>query len=399
MQAAIERYGENVNLLRDLIVCQYHLQDMGGFRQNLERLENLLIENQTRLSPRSLFECELMLGKFLEEEARLFPARDFYLRALSHALNPPQRLRALIQEARWQALYEPSRELSSHYRELISVSLKSLTRDLKIELEHSLLLIELRLIGGDHAWQRVLRLGKDIPAVDQRLMHFDYVEGVLTHDLELSPQAKERTETLVDLDPYEEYIKRLSRGTLQSSEKVHELALLAPKLPWASYLRLLCLSANMEASITVRLELNRKVQLIIRALDPCSQRLWNQRLRQALQSPEIRLELSLRHRAVMVQGRHVDLSKKKIGMQLLEGLWKKNELSVDEAIALLWKSSFSPEHYHRLRMGIHRLNTLLNKAAGLGKIVEVDSQNVRLRPEVKLRQADEDQSLSLSLSL
>jgi hypothetical protein len=170
---------------------------------------------------------------------------------------------------------------------------------------------------------------------------------------------------------------------------VHELALLAPQLPWASYLRLLCLAANLESNSSTRSELNRKIQLIIGSLDPKSQSLWNQRLKQALQSPEIRMEYSARNRSVAIQGRAVDLSKKKMGLQLLEGLAQKPELTVDEAITLLWQSSFSPEHYHRLRMGIHRLNTLINKVTGLGKIIEVDSQTVRLRPEVKIRRAEE----------
>ena len=117
--------------------------------------------------------------------------------------------------------------------------------------------------------------------------------------------------------------------------------------------------------------------------------LWNQRLKQALQSPEIRMEYSFRERSVAIQGRSVDLSKKKMGLQLLEGLAKKPELTVDEAINLLWQVSFSPEHYHRLRMGVHRLNALIHKTTGLGKIIEVDSQAVRLRPEVKIRRADE----------
>ncbi|MGZ3723641.1 MAG: hypothetical protein ACXVA9_11950, partial [Bdellovibrionales bacterium] len=49
MESALAKYGENVNLLRDLLVCQYSLQDMMGFRQGLTRLENLLIEKQHEL--------------------------------------------------------------------------------------------------------------------------------------------------------------------------------------------------------------------------------------------------------------------------------------------------------------------------------------------------------------
>lgn len=159
-------------------------------------------------------------------------------------------------------------------------------------------------------------------------------------------------------------------------------------MPWSPYLRLLCLASNREGNASIRQELNRKIQLIIRGLDPRSQQLWSQRLKEAMQTPEIRVEYSQRERNLTIQGREVDLSKKKIGLQLLDSLTVKPELSVDEAISLLWQSDFSPEHYHRLRMSVHRLNTLINKATGLGKIIEVDAQTVRLRPEVRIRAAD-----------
>lgn len=389
METALAHYGENVNLLRDLLVCQYRLNDMMGFRANLFKLETILLEKQSELSSRSLLECELMVGKFLEEEARLKPALDLYTRAFQRAANPMQRLRALIQKSRWHALYEPCEELSTFYRELITVPPRNLTADLRIELEHTLVLIELRLVGSDHAWQRVARLDSTVSEVDQRLMFFDFIEGALGQDMELSAVVLEKMNSFTELDPYEQHLSRLVKGSLQSLTMVHELALLAPQLPWASYLRLLCLAANLEANASTRSELNRKIQLIIGSLDPKSQSLWNQRLKQALQSPEIRMEYSSRNRSVAIQGRSVDLSKKKMGLQLLEGLAVKPELSVDEAIGLLWQASFSPEHYHRLRMGIHRLNTLINKVTGLGKIIEVDSQTVRLRPEVKIRRAEE----------
>jgi hypothetical protein len=389
MEATLQKFGENVNLLRDLMVCQYHLQDMTGFRGNLARLEQQLTEREDHLSSRSLLECELMVGKFLEEEARLAPALEFYDRALARAINPAHKLRALIQKARWYALYEPGDGLSLLYRELISVPSEKVSRDLCIELEHSLMLIELRLIGADHAWQRIERLGANIPEIDQRQMCFDYVEGLLAQELEIPPAVLEKMSSFQELDPYEQYIQKIVKQSLEASTKIHELAVLAPQLPWASYLRLLCLSANVETLASARQELNRKIQLIIRALDTKSQSLWCLRLKQALQTAEIRVEYSSRNRSVAVQGRSVDLSKKKMGMQLLEGLSRKPELTVDEAITLLWQSSFTPEHYHRLRMGIHRLNTLINKVTGLGKIIEVDSQTVRLRPEVKIRHSDD----------
>lgn len=389
MESTLHRFGENVNLLRDLLVCQYHLRDMTGFRANLVRLEQILVELEPKLSQRTVFECELMVGKFLEEEGRLAPALEFYDRALGHALKGPHRLRVLIQKARWHALYEPGERLSDYYRELITVPRDGLTLDLRIELEHSLMLIELRLIGGDHAWQRVRRQIDKIPDSELRLLVFDFVEGALAQDFELDAVVLEKLSQFRDLDPYEHFLGRVVKGSLEGVGMIHELAILGPVLPWASYLRLLCLAANLAGNPSIRQELHRKIQLILRALDAKSQSLWNLRLKQAMQNPEIRVEYCSVRRSVVIQGRNVDLTKKKMGQQLLESLAQKPELTVDEAIHLLWQSNFSPEHYHRLRMGIHRLNTLINKATGMGKIIEIDSQTVRLRPEVKIRRADE----------
>jgi hypothetical protein len=389
MQQTLDQYGENVNLLRDILVCQYHMQDMQGFRSGLNRLEILLLENEHQLSVRSLYECESMVGKFLEEEARLAPAAVFYDRALARVKEPHHRLRVLIQKARWQALYEPTQELSSHYRELISYPCEKLTIDLNIELEHSLMLIELRLVGSDHAWQRIERLGNSISEIDQRLLIFDFIEGILGLDVEPSKAVLGAAESFKDLDPFESFIKKIVNRQFDQQGLLHELTTLSTKLSWTSYLRLLCVSANLEEMPAVKSELHRKIQLILRALDPRSQALWTQRLKQSLQTPEIRMDFSSRNRSVTIQGKVVDLSKKKIGLLLLERLVLKNTMTVDEAIELLWQSSFSPEHYHRLRMSIHRLNTLIHETVGLGKVIEVDAQTVRLRPEVRLRPVED----------
>lgn len=389
MQEALEKYGDNVNLWRDVAVCQYHLQDMLSFRTTLARLETMLVEHEAKLCPRSLIECEILLGKFLEEEARLAPALHFYDRALMRAEVPAHRVRALLLKARWLALYEPNQELSNYYRDLISVPPERITKDLKVELEHALMLIELRLIGGDHAWQRIEKLGDSILPIDQRLMVFDFIEGCLSQDYEINPSVLKKANEFTDLDPFENFLRMILKGSLEQKDLLRELTELAPKLPWASYLRILCIAANLDKNAAVRQELHRKIQLIVRALDPRSQALWTQRLKESLQSDEIRMDFSARNRCITVQGKVVDLTKKKIGLQLLEGLVQKPTMSVDEAIELLWQSSFSPEHYHRLRMSIHRLNTLIHEVVGLGKVVEVDSQNVRLRPEVRLRQAEE----------
>ncbi len=397
LQAALDTYGENVSLLRDLIACQYNLKDMMGFRRNLTRLENLLTEIEPKLSVRALYEAELMVGKFLEEEARLIPAIRFYERALARSDKPAQYVRALIQKSRWHALYEPVPQLSGFYRELISIGPDQFTRDLRIELEHSLMLMELRLVGEDHAWQRFEVLENEIDEIDQRLMVFDFVEGLMVQDLPVRSAVIEKMKSFKDLELFETFLLKLAQGKLEPAEVIQEFVLLASQLPWASFLRLLCITANRDELLPVREELQRKIHLIIKSLDRESQVLWAARLKQSFQAAEIRVDFSSQRRSLSIHGKRIDLSKKKMGLQLIEGLMDRSMITVDDAIRLLWQSSFSPEHYHRLRMGIHRLNTLIHETAGLGKIIEVDSQHVRLRPEVKLRLAEDGAGSDLGI--
>lgn len=394
-QEALANYGENLNLLRDLASAHYQLQEMTDFRAKLRLLQDRLREWAPQLGQQTRFECELMLGKFFEEEAQLGLALESYERVLRLDLSVPQRLRAMIQKARWLALYRPDSDLSAHYRELISAPLDSISHDLRIELEHSLMLVELRLVGVDHAYQRIVKVEDQLDSSDCRLFYFDFVEGSLAQELPLSSAVLTKINDFKDLDPYEGFLKLLVQGELESQRKIEELGKLSARLPWALYLRLLCLASNHESQSSVRQELQRKMQLILRDLDPKTQELWSQRLKQTVQLHEIGIDFSARRRSVSVQGRWVDLSKKKMGLQLFEGLAERPELSIDQAIELLWQSNFSPEHYHRLRMGVHRLNALINKVTGLGKIIEVDSQFVRLRPEVKMRRSDDVASSAL----
>lgn len=392
LTATMEAYGENVNLLRDLMVGQYHLQDMSGFRMNLAKLERNLRTHENELSDTTLLSCEILTGKFLEEEGRLAQAMEYFERANRRSLksaNLAHRVRTLVQKARWYGLYQPNTDLSVFYRDLISLNLAEITRDLRVEVEHSLMLIELRVIGADHAWHRVLNNREAMDEIDRRLLCFDFIEGCLTQDLPLPKSVFEIINQFESLDPFEDYLKSLIEEKLEPEIKIQKLTSLASQLPWASYMRLLCVTANRETNPRTRQEISRKIRLIVESLDLKSQALWKSRLKEGLDNNEIKVDYLVRRRSIAVQGRSIDLSKKKISLQLLEGLAKNSALSIDEAIELLWESTFTPEHYHRLRMGVHRLNVLVHKATGLGKIIEVDSQSVRLRPEVKLRRHEE----------
>lgn len=383
-QSARNKYGDNLCLLRDLMVCHYHLQEMEDFRRIFAEIETLWLQLKDKLNVDTSLETALILGKFCEEEARIGAARIYYEEALALTSNLPQRIRVLVQKGRWLALFNPNDELGEIYRQLISTPSTNLTDDLKIEREHSLMLMELQLVGRSHAWMRVERIFNQLDEHDARLMVFDFIELSLAKGDPIAAAVLHVTQQFKILDPFEEFISSHIEGRLSDTDRLSKLADLASMISWSCHLRLLCLSANFSQSKDAREAYFRQIELILSSLDPSSQGLWKNQLNILLQSPEIKAELSLKTSELLVQGKAVELRKKRTSLILLEALAKNPIISVDEAIRTLWQSDFSPDHYHRLRMAVHRLNTLIHESTAAGKMIEVNAERVQVKPGVSL---------------
>ncbi len=378
------RFGDNLGLLRELMICHYHLQEMDEFRELFNELEDLWIKLRPQLSDQTCFEVAIALGKICEEEARLAPAQIYYDEALLYAHSAVQRVRVLVQKGRWLALHDPNEKLGAIYRELISMPKTRLSEDLTIEREHSLMMIEMQLIGRNHAWMRIERLLSELDATDARLMVFDFLELSLAKGDPIAPSVLKLAGEFKDLDPFEQFIRDHLHDSLEENQRLSKLADLASQISWSCHLRLLCLSANSATDKSLKDGYLKNIDLVLSALDEKSQFIWKQQLNEILQSPETAVELNVGKSEVVISGKLIELKKKKSAAILLEALAQNAILSVDDAIKNLWGCDFSPEHYHRLRMTIHRLNTLVNEQTGTGKIIEVDAEKVQIRSGVRL---------------
>lgn len=388
----LERYGENVNLLRDLSSICYQLDLPAKWRFYYRLLKQRLHECGDLLSPESNISCQLACGKFLEEEGDLVGALDIYEECLEKCQSIPDPhlkhlfyLRTLPQLVRLKAQFNQTAAMGHYYSELISIDRKECPKYLNVEIQHSLMLAEVNLVGPNHAWSRVKPLldDEDILESDRRLLYFDFIEELLIRGLPLPVEAKLYQSLQDNADSYETEIGLLAFSA-KNPRDLTELSCLASTLSWSCYLRILILYFSRTKDSELAEELKNKISLILSSLSSEAKGFWFNRMKPYLGSGDFVINFSREGRTVIFQNKEVDLSRKKGMLILLEALVEKPEKSVDEMIRLLWNCDYSPENYHRLRMTVHRLNQILYELTAIPKVFEISADRLSLKPSICL---------------
>lgn len=391
---ALMTYGEHVLLLSDLASVYYLLNEMTLWRRLQWRLQQILEDQTLALSSQSRGSAILSLAKFFEEDGKVANAAKLYRQCLSLALTGPSEfttsfhLKILPQILRLEALFPMNADLNALYTELLSLREGDVSFDQHVEIQHSLMLAELNLVGPEHAWSRVQQHidHPQVAEIDQRLFFYDFVEEILIRNLPWPKTLRRYANRFKNHSSMELAIHQLAFGGGEGVS-VSELNRFATTMPWSSYIRLLCaLQAKAQSSSHIP-EYRNRLHLILGALDMDSRGLWSHRLKIYFGDPELSLELLSARRLVRFQNRELDLTKKKGMLRLLELLSQQQTLTVDQAIEALWSQSFSPECYHRLRMTSHRLNQLLFELTSVPKLIEVNAEHVRLRSTVQFVQS------------
>lgn len=387
LTSAIAQYGDNVDCLRDLACCFYQLGEITHWRRAYNKLYQDLQELEPQLSLKTRVDGWVCLAKFFEEEGHIFRALSIYRKytdLFRSQEDTYQYLRLLPQLVRIESQLDSRKDLGQLYSELIRLKGADLTEDLDIEIQHGLMLAELALVGPSHAWIRLENIlnRKDLNVRDKNLLLFDYLEEALLQGLDLPVRAQKAIEEASDLDSFEEELKRVYQDP--QNLPLDQLTLMSSELSWAGYLRLLILwMKRCPASKEIH-EIKNKINLILSSFEADSRTYWLSRIRYATGQVEVRLVFDPHSRQLFFQDKSLDLSKKK-GMQtLVTKLAERPQQSVDDMISALWGTDFSPEHYHRLRMTVHRLNRLMDKLTSVPKCIEVSSERVALSHELKL---------------
>jgi CHAD domain-containing protein len=61
------------------------------------------------------------------------------------------------------------------------------------------------------------------------------------------------------------------------------------------------------------------------------------------------------------------------------------QVDVDTLIKKLWQADFSPEHLHRLRMAVHRLNHLLFELSAVPRVIEMSADQVAVKASIEIQ--------------
>ncbi|MGE0763839.1 MAG: hypothetical protein AB7N80_11225 [Bdellovibrionales bacterium] len=383
-------YGEHVGLLAELTCLYYQTGEIHQWRQCVLRLQARLAAIENQLSVSSWARTKITLGKFLEEDGRVAEAmqayHQSYLRCKQTADADLTHL-SLIQLLRLEALFSRGPELGQWYRELLAQPPLNLTFDLMVEREHTLLLTEIELIGPQHAWSRLQALWADprTQPPDRRLLLADYLAEAASRGFNTHPSAQEMLPHLLCGDAFEREVAALINRPADSNENMARLNQAAPELSWASHLRLLTLHHQLAQDPKCQAELANKLSILLSTLSPSSRFYWMKRIQSRVFNDDLSFEFNRHTRTVYFQGKALDMSKRRTLCAVFEKLCAEREIDVDDLIRHLWQSGFSPEHLHRLRMTVHRLNQILFELSSIQRVIEMTADRVSLKGAIRIQ--------------
>jgi hypothetical protein len=382
--------GENIAILRDLACVYYQTGEMHQWRNTLLELSERLENTGARLKASTWIKTTVTLAKFKEEDGAIAEAAQSYVAALNRARTEKLfRLEhlALIQLLRIESLYARGAQLGQWYRDLMVLSTSRMTFDLLVEREHTLMLAEIGLVGAQHAWTRVERMLADprTSLPDRRLLLSDYLAETLTRGFEPRADILEMARTvLLDGDSFEREIGLIAFGEASSPKALERLQVAAAEMSWACYLRLITIHHQLSKSPERRQELANKLSILLSTLTPTSRFYWMKRVQERVFSDQLSLEFHPGQRWVKFQGKTLDLSKKRTLCAVLQLVANHKRLDVDVLIRQLWQADFSPEHLHRLRMAVHRLNQLLFELSAVPRVLEMSAEQVAIKATIAI---------------
>jgi hypothetical protein len=382
--------GENIAILRDLACVYYQTGEIHQWRNTLLELTERLANFGSKLSPTTWIKTTVTLAKFKEEDGAIAEAAQNYVAALERArayrLESLEHL-VLIQLLRIESLYSRGPQLGQWYRELLVLPASHLTFDLLVEREHTLMLAEIDLVGSQHAWTRVERLlaNPRTSLPDRRLLLSDFLAETFLRGQQPKPEVSERARNvLLDGDAFEREIGLLLFPDPLGQKAVERLQVAAAEMSWACYLRLITIHHQIAPTSECRQELTNKLSVLLSTLTPTSRFYWMKRVQNRVFSDQLSLEFHPEQRWVRFQGKTLDLSKKRTLCAVLRLVSTQKCMDVDQLIRHLWQAEFSPEHLHRLRMAVHRLNQLLFELSAIPRVLEMSAEQVAIKASIAI---------------
>lgn len=365
---AMDKYGPHVGLLSDIATCYYYMGDMWSFKQTLVQLNHEFQHAQELLNRENLIRTLIFIGKGLEEQNQLAFAVTYYERALKliKPLETDMQARCLSQLVRIKSYLQQTQKLSEHYQHL--TLLKPSYEDLEIEVQHSLMVCEIILLGPETASVRFDKIFSQytLHNFNERLVAFDYLEEILRVNTTHAQMRINRIKS-IQLGPEDRFEALMLRILNKENPSIIMgfLNQLSHLISPCAHLRLLFLLIHSCDQKVIKTELKKKLLFLLDQADPDTKHLLTKKWDINLSSDWIELTLSTAQQSISFNNESKSFSKSQNSFEILLLLSKDNELDLDVIIKKIWNAEFDTSYYHRLRIQINRLNKELQLLCGI----------------------------------
>ena len=239
-----KKWGDNISLTADIACCHYQQGNIQQWNKYTKLTDQKIKKFSTKLNEKVDIDIKILLAKFYEEKGSVAKAHGLLLDCysiLENGNNLNQLYTCLSQLIRLQATHDLKTNLGQYYTQLIRLAKQDTSLYTHVEVQHSLMLAEISLVGITHAETRLCKLldTPEIQPIDQNLLLYDFLEESIIRGETTTSKIMAKTNHFKPMDTYEdEILNMLIRGqnTLESIQHLNELA---SKMSVASYLRIL----------------------------------------------------------------------------------------------------------------------------------------------------------------
>lgn len=387
--------GCNISLLSDQAICHYYLGQQMECDQALEEIKRLLNDRTIFIQEEQRINSELLMAKLLEEKSRLCEAIRIYRKLLSRSQtkNSGENWRsAAAQLLRIGSQYGLDLNRAIFHRALTELRISPKDHVDSVDIQHSLILAEARLVGAASACRRFknfsetnLNLGK----AEISLIIFDLAEILLRSPKKLAAtEIAMIREILSKAQPSDLYEKILHSLLLQRAPAAVIAAInsqeFSQKLSSACCIRILSLASQAAfLPMDTQVECMRRLSIHLQSLTTQDRPIWKRIYfpSQIAAKPVFSVTLSRKEHSFFVNGKEIIFGRKVILLRLLSAFFPQNSRRTDYLLKALWREKPSPAHLQRLRTLTGRLNALVLAQTGIPDLLNYSNLKISVQAE------------------
>lgn len=384
-------HGDNMLLLVDLAASEYMDGSLYTWKETLTEIESALARHREILSPHTLYNSALFLGKFLEEQGQFKTALASYASLVDgKEFDDRHKIMALSQLVRVLCFLGLNREAETHFVELSTKVRAFKLHDQKVEVLHALMLADCALIGVEAAVARFDRVKNEtFVSSDLPLLIFDLLDQVFATangDLDALSLGREVLALLpVELvEPTNGFETGLLNLFLSQPLRYREAFERAEEMSLTTQMRLAILVYQYGAEAVDRARAQKLISILLRSFDSFAAKALTKRFDLANES-EAGDEILVSKSGLLIREETLNWSRKATALSLFGALADKSSLDMDEVVAQVWQADFNSSYADRLRVMVRRINVELQSVVMKPEVLVLNAGRLSIADGIRIR--------------